>query len=137
WAGDLGRPEPTAEGVVEAARRRHRELTAGVADPVVATLTLAADAFVVTRPDGAYDVVAGYPWFGTWSRDTMISYEGLFLATGRAGQGRELLRAYAATLSEGMLANTADTGRTEYNSADGTLWFLHAVDRHVAATGDA
>lgn len=136
WAGDVARPEATAPEVVEAARRRHRELTAGAGDPVVAALTLAADAFVITGPAGTVDVVAGYPWFGCWSRDTMISYEGLFLATGRAGQGRELLRAYAATLSEGMLANTADTGRTEYNSADGTLWFLHAVDRHVAATGD-
>jgi predicted glycogen debranching enzyme len=66
----------------------------------------------------------------------MISYEGLFLTTGRAAEGRELLGSYAATLSEGMLANTADTGRVEHNTADGTLWFLHAVDRHVAATGD-
>ena len=82
------------------------------------------------------DVVAGYPWFGAWSRDTMISYEGLFLATGRADEGRELLRSYAGTLSEGMLANTADTGSVEYNTVDGTLWFLHAVGRHVAATGD-
>jgi predicted glycogen debranching enzyme len=82
------------------------------------------------------DVVAGYPWFGAWSRDTMISYEGLFLCTGRAHLGRELLRSYAATLSEGMLANTADTGRVEYNTVDGTLWFLHAVSRHVTVTGD-
>ena len=51
-------------------------------------------------------------------------------------RGPRLLRGYAATLSEGMLANTADTGRTEYNTADGTLWFLHALGRHVAATGD-
>jgi predicted glycogen debranching enzyme len=47
-----------------------------------------------------------------------------------------LLR-YGATLSEGMLANTADTGATEYNTADATLWFLHAVGRHVAVTGDS
>jgi glycogen debranching enzyme len=47
-----------------------------------------------------------------------------------------LLRAYAATVSEGMLANTTDTGTTEYNTADATLWFLHAIDRHIAATGD-
>ena len=57
--------------------------------------------------------MAGYPWFGAWSRDTMISYEGLFLTTGRADEGRELLRATPATLSEGMLANTADTGSVE------------------------
>ncbi|MFD0516989.1 amylo-alpha-1,6-glucosidase [Paractinoplanes durhamensis] len=80
--------------------------------------------------------MAGYPWFGAWSRDTMLSYEGLFLTTNRADEGRDLLRSYAATLSEGMLANTADTGSVEYNTADGTLWFLHAVGRHVATTGD-
>lgn len=97
----------------------------------------AADAFVVRRRgDARTDVVAGYPWFGAWSRDTMISYEGLFLATGRADDGRELLRSYADTLSGGMLANTADTGQVEYNTADGTLWFVHAVDRHVATTRD-
>ncbi len=66
----------------------------------------------------------------------MTSYEGLFLGTGRADEGQALLRDYAATVSEGMLANTADTGATEYNTADATLWFVHAVDRHVAATGD-
>ncbi|MFD0823901.1 amylo-alpha-1,6-glucosidase, partial [Micromonospora zhanjiangensis] len=108
----------------------------GPADDVERALVLAADAFVVRAGDGRPDVVAGYPWFGAWSRDTMISYEGLFLSTGRAEQGRDLLRGYAATLSEGMLANTADTGRVEYNTVDGTLWFLHAVGRHVAVTGD-
>jgi predicted glycogen debranching enzyme len=89
------------------------------------------------RTANGVDVVAGYPWFGAWSRDTMIAYEGLFLATGRADEGRELLRGYAATLSDGMLANTADTGQVEYNTADATLWFLHAIDRHVTATGDS
>src|SRR5262249_12409556 len=56
--------------------------------------------------------------------------------TGRADEGRRLLERNAATLSEGMLANTADTGTLEYNTVDGTLWFLHAVGRHVARTGD-
>jgi predicted glycogen debranching enzyme len=66
----------------------------------------------------------------------MTAYEGIFLVTGRADEGRELLRAYGRTVSAGMLANTADTGRLEHNTADAALWFLHAVDRHVAATGD-
>ncbi|GIE85118.1 amylo-alpha-1,6-glucosidase [Actinoplanes regularis] len=137
WAGTLDEPPPPATDVVDAARTRNRAVVAAArpADPVQATLALAADAFVVRTRNGP-DVVAGYPWFGAWSRDTMISYEGLFLATGRASLGRDLLRAYAATLSEGMLANTADTGGVEYNTVDGTLWFLHAVDRHVTVTGD-
>jgi predicted glycogen debranching enzyme len=138
WAGDvatLASPPPPARDVIEAARRRHHELAAGAPDALTGTLALAADAFIVNT-DAGPDVVAGYPWFGAWSRDTMISYEGLFVRTGRAEQGRELLRGYAATLSAGMLANTADTGTVEHNTADATLWFLHAVDRHVHATGD-
>lgn len=120
WAGSLQAPPDGA-----------------VAPPARDGLAGAADAFVVRRRvDGRPDVVAGYPWFGAWSRDTMISYEGLFLANGRADEGRELLRSHAGTLSEGMLANTADTGQVEYNTADGTLWFVHAVERHVAVTGD-
>jgi predicted glycogen debranching enzyme len=66
----------------------------------------------------------------------MTSYEGLLLETGRAEEGRALLQRAAATLSEGMLANTADAGGLEYNTADGTLWFVHAVGRHVERTGD-
>jgi predicted glycogen debranching enzyme len=140
WAGDRGQladPPPPASEIVAAARRRAARVVAAAnpADDVAATLALAADAFIVEGGAGP-DVVAGYPWFGAWSRDTMISYEGLFLATGRAEQGRELLRAYAGTVSEGMLANTTDSGRPEYNTVDGTLWFIHAVGRHVAATGD-
>jgi predicted glycogen debranching enzyme len=137
WAAGLGDPPPPAAEVVAAARERNRAVVAAAApaDDAQATLALAADAFVVRTRSGP-DVVAGYPWFGAWSRDTMLSYEGLFLATGRASLGRELLTTYAATLSEGMLANTADTGSVEFNTADGTLWFLHAVGRHVAVTGD-
>jgi predicted glycogen debranching enzyme len=139
WYGDAASraaPPPPPSDVVAAARRRARDLAAPGVDDVDRSLRLAADAFVVVPGHGGPDVVAGYPWFGVWSRDTMTSYEGLFLTTGRGGPGRELLRAYAGTLSEGMLANTADGGRTEYNTADATLWFLHAVDRHVATTGD-
>jgi predicted glycogen debranching enzyme len=66
----------------------------------------------------------------------MTSYEGLFLETNRFDEGRRLLIRNAATVSEGMLANTADTGTLEYNTVDGTLWFLHAVGRHVERTGD-
>ncbi|PWU43943.1 amylo-alpha-1,6-glucosidase [Micromonospora globispora] len=137
WADDLAEEPPAATGLVEAARRRNRAVVAAAkpADPVEATLALAADAFVVSTAAGP-DAVAGYPWFGAWSRDTMTSYEGLFLCTNRADEGRALLRAYAATLSEGMLSNTADTGRVEYNTVDATLWFLHAVTRHVTVTGD-
>jgi predicted glycogen debranching enzyme len=136
-SADLTRRLPISGDVVTRSRQRATALTvtAKSADDTDAQLVLAADQFVVTG-GGSPSVVAGYPWFGAWSRDTMTSYEGLFLTTGRADEGRALLAAAAGTLSEGMLANTADTGTLEYNTADGTLWFLHAVCRHVAVTGD-
>jgi predicted glycogen debranching enzyme len=135
WAGDLDRAPPPAGRVVAAARARAEEVVGRCRpdDDVDRTLALAADQFVVAGPT----VVAGYPWFGDWSRDTMTSYEGLLLETGRHDEGRALLLRAAATLSEGMLANTADAGRTEHNTADGTLWFLQAVGRHVDRTSDA
>ena len=128
---------PGARELVDAARARAASLTshAGATDEVARQLVLAADQFVIATPTGP-TAVAGYPWFGEWSRDVMTSYEGLFLSTRRFDEGRELLRRAAATLSEGMLANTADTGTLEYNTADGTLWFVHAVDRHVSVAGD-
>jgi predicted glycogen debranching enzyme len=136
-AGEVTAPVPSATEIVAAARERNRAVVAAArpADDLTASLVLAADAFIVTTAIGP-DVVAGYPWFGAWSRDTMTSYEGLFLDTARAAEGRDLLRSYAATLSEGMLANTADTGDVRYNTVDATLWFLHAVERHVTRTGD-
>jgi predicted glycogen debranching enzyme len=134
WAGDLASAPPPANDVVEAAVSRAASLIARgqACDEVDLSLLLAADQFVVAGPT----VVAGYPWFGEWSRDAMTAYEGLFLETGRHDVGREMLLRAAATLSEGMLANTSDAGAAEYNAADGTLWFLHAVGRHVQRTGD-
>lgn len=126
WAADLDNEPPPASVIIADADRRNAAFS---------DLELAADAFICTGSNGP-DVVAGYPWFGAWSRDTMTSFEGLFLATGRHEEGRRLLLGYAETLSEGMLANTADGGTVGYNTADATLWFIHAVDRHVALTGD-
>ncbi len=143
WADQLDRPPPPAATLVASARararrvvRRSRSLTPG-GDRFSDALALAADQFVVTPPGrGSAGVIAGYPWFGEWSRDTMTSYEGLFLDTNRAAEGRGLLLQAAASLSGGMLPNTADTGTLEYNTADATLWFIHAVGRHVSVTGD-
>jgi predicted glycogen debranching enzyme len=131
-----GRPT-RAEKIVAATRKRARALisAAGAKGEIDAQLVLAADQFMITT-GGRPTAVAGYPWFGEWSRDLMTSYEGLYLATNRHDEGQEVLLSSAATVSEGMLANTADTGSLEYNTVDGTLWFVHAVGRHVTVTGD-
>lgn len=140
---DLGGSPTDAAGIVAAARRRAGMLaataataaTAGADGDVERILAVAADRFIVETPSGP-GVVAGYPWFGEWSRDTFTSYEGLLLCTGRFDEGRSILLRAARTVSEGMLANTADVGTMEYNTIDAALWFLHAVGRHVAYTGD-
>lgn len=134
WAVDAPTPVP-ARTVIADSRDRAGELirSAGARTPVEQHLALAADAFVIAGPD----VVAGYPWFGSWSRDTMTAFEGLFLETGRAEEGRELLLNYGQRISQGMLSNTADTGSVEFNTVDATLWFVHAVDRYLQRSGDS
>jgi predicted glycogen debranching enzyme len=134
WAGPLDEPPPSARRIVTEARARVRSVVARAQarDDAEAHLAVAADQLVVAGPT----VVAGYPWFGDWSRDTMTSYEGLFLETGRADEGRALLLAAGQTVSEGMLANTADVGGTEYNTVDAAMWFMHATLRHADLTGD-
>ena len=134
---ELATAPPDAASIVADARTRAAALTvrAGADDDVGRILAVAADRFVVRTADGP-TAVAGYPWFGEWSRDLFTSYEGLFLGTGRAEEGRAVLQRAAATVSEGMLANTADVGTLEYNTIDATLWFLHALGRHVAQTDD-
>jgi predicted glycogen debranching enzyme len=127
----------SASGIVAGARARARALAARAhaTDARRAQLVRAGDQFVVDSGDGPA-VYAGYPWFGEWSRDAMTAYEGLFLTTSRHDEGRRLLLRAAATLSEGLLANTTDPGLQEHNTVDATLWLVHAVGRHVSVAGD-
>lgn len=136
-AGTFDAPAPDGEEVVHEARRRAGDVlaTARATDAVDAQLVLAADQFVV-RHAGAPAIVAGYPWFGSWGRDTMISVEGLLLTTHRYAEAHALLAAWGESVHDGLVANTTDSGTAEHNTIDATLWFLHALDRYVAATDD-
>jgi predicted glycogen debranching enzyme len=119
-------------------------LRAARAPAWVRQLVLAADAFVVARGSGeepGSSVIAGYPWFGDWGRDTMIALSGLTLATGRAAIAARILRTYACHLSGGMLPNRfpddgARLGDLDYNTVDATLWFFEALRRYHQASGD-
>ncbi|MCE0484834.1 MAG: amylo-alpha-1,6-glucosidase [Methylacidiphilales bacterium] len=88
----------------------------------------AADAYLVRRGTGR-TIIAGYPWFGDWGRDTFIALRGLCLATGRLPEARDILTAWAGAVSEGMMPNRfPDRGdQPEYNSADASLWYVIAV----------
>src|SRR5690606_18147165 len=95
----------------------------------------AADAYVVARGSGQ-TVIAGYPWFTDWGRDTFIALRGLCLATGRLETARAILLDWADTLSNGMLPNRfPDAGGAppEYNAVDASLWYVVAVHELLAA----
>jgi predicted glycogen debranching enzyme len=105
-------------------------------------LVLAADQFIVKRqsrsePQGS-SVIAGYPWFGDWGRDTMISLPGLALVTGRPAIARRILRTFADYVDQGMLPNRfPDEGETpEYNTVDATLWYFEALRAYLNQTQD-
>ncbi|MEJ0039242.1 MAG: amylo-alpha-1,6-glucosidase [Gammaproteobacteria bacterium] len=107
----------------------------------VKQLTLAADQFIVQRwscgrPAGT-TVIAGYPWFSDWGRDTMIALPGLALATGRAADAAAILRTFAGHASEGLLPNRFPDGGEgpEYNTVDAALWYFHAIDAYLDTTG--
>jgi predicted glycogen debranching enzyme len=84
-------------------------------------------------------VIAGYPWFTDWGRDTMISLPGLTTTLGRFDTAAAILRTYAGVVDRGMLPNRFPDagGAPEYNTADATLWMFQAVSEHLDATGDA
>ena len=105
-------------------------------------LVLAADSFVFARPlaeapDGE-SVIAGYPWFGDWGRDTMIALPGLALATGRFETARRILQTFARFVDRGMLPNVfPGAGDTpEYNTVDAALWYIEAWRAYAEAIGD-
>ncbi len=108
----------------------------------VPQLALAADQFIVQRDlpeDGeGQTVIAGYPWFGDWGRDTMISLPGLTLVTGRYAVAERVLRTFARFVDQGMLPNRFpdEGGDPEYNTVDATLWYVEAIRAYVAATKD-
>ena len=101
-------------------------------------LDLAADQFLVRRAEGSLTIIAGYPWFTDWGRDTMISLPGLLIARGRLEEAREILEGFLAHLDRGILPNRfPDAGETpEYNTADATLWMFEAVAAYLRAGGD-
>jgi predicted glycogen debranching enzyme len=140
----------------ERAERLRRVRLLRAAPPVAqsglaAELVLAADQFIISpagrsedlaRAHAAGDevntIIAGYHWFTDWGRDTMISLEGLTLATGRTAEAGYILRMFARHVRDGLIPNLFPEGERDglYHTADATLWFFHALNRYLAATDD-
>lgn len=144
---------PSDAWIAEKQRRMSILKTSGpiAKDNLVAKLTLGADQFIITpysryedmirlqaAGEEAKSIIAGYPWFTDWGRDTMISLEGLTLTTGRFNLASAILRTFAYYVKDGLIPNMFPDGENEgiYNTADATLWFFHAVDRYIQITND-
>ena len=108
------------------ATSKRRELARRSAFPT--PLERAADSYLVARGQGR-TVIAGYPWFGDWGRDTFIALRGLCLVTGRFAEARDILVEWSHVVSEGMLPNLFPdgSGHPEYNSVDASLWYVIAA----------
>jgi predicted glycogen debranching enzyme len=152
WSSLLAFGRDEALGIELKRRQRLLDLAPPPArSGLAAELVLAADQFII-KPAGRVaeearshavgrelrTVIAGYHWFTDWGRDTMISLEGLTLATGRHREASDILRTFAQYVRDGLIPNMFPDRGTEglYHTADATLWFFHAAARYLQATGD-
>jgi predicted glycogen debranching enzyme len=101
-----------------------------------APLHRAADAYVVRR-GGGRTIIAGYPWFTDWGRDTFIALRGFMTLPGGLDLARDILLAWAPTVSQGMVPNRfPDAGeQPEYNAVDASLWYVIAAHDYLSAVG--
>ncbi|MCU0835440.1 MAG: amylo-alpha-1,6-glucosidase [Chromatiaceae bacterium] len=155
WVGFVASLEDDASPYVREALRRRRAHDAGLlrvtkaqetclidAPPWVEQLVLAADGFLVERAlrggGPGVSVIAGYPWFADWGRDSFIALPGLTLATHRHAAARAILDAWAQWIDAGLMPNQFPEGgdMPEYNSADAPLWYIEAWRAYREATGD-
>jgi predicted glycogen debranching enzyme len=135
-AADHGRPDPEPALEVERQYDNFRATELARRRAFASPLDRAADAYLVRRGAGR-TIVAGYPWFTDWGRDTFIAIRGLCLATGRLADARDILVEWAGAVSDGMLPNRfPDRGEApEFNSVDASLWFVIAAHECLAAPG--
>lgn len=97
-------------------------------------LMLAADSFIVDGPEKA--VIAGYHWFSTWGRDSLLSLPGLTLVTGRFGVAKEILLALSKRSKHGLIPNTFSRDSAEYNSIDASLLLFYSLYKYLVYTDD-
>ncbi len=127
-AAPLASPDERARRLV-AVREQLRSLPEATAG----ALAVAADDFVVSRTMAGKrlsTIIAGYPWFADWGRDTFIALPGLLLCTGRLKEAEGVLRCFAGALRNGVVPNRfddADDKVAHYNTVDGSMWFVHAA----------
>jgi len=112
------------------------------ADRLLRSLVIAADDFVVDRTINGKKlstILAGFPWFADWGRDTFIALPGLLLVTGRHEEAKKVLQTFASSIKNGLVPNRFDDyvdDAAHYNTVDGSLWFVHAALQYLQFTDD-
>lgn len=137
----MDEPLFTAQEVLQLQLRHLGELEgrAGFRDPVARQLAVSADAFVVRRDStGGKTILAGYPLFSDWGRDTMFALPGLTLATGRYVEAASILRTFLSYEKDGLVPNMFPEGGHDpvYNTVDAALLLVDAVYQYVRRTDD-
>lgn len=123
----------------EIERKAALENAARVSLPAAKALALAADAFIVKRESTKeMSIIAGYPFFGDWGRDTMIALPGCTLATGRYEEAKSILNSFMAYCHKGLMPNLFPEGGAQplYNTVDAALLFINAVYLYYKETND-
>ena len=123
----------------QALRQRELERAANFRGPIARQLAVSADAFITRRDStGGMTIVAGYPFFGDWGRDTMIALPGCLLSTGRFEEAKSVLRTFLAYEKDGLAPNLFPEGQAKprYNTADAALLLINCVWLCCQRTGD-
>lgn len=109
---------------------------AGAKNETEDMLAIAADNFIIQKPYGT-TIIAGYPWFSDWGRDTFVSLEGLTLKTNRYNDAKNVILTYSRYIENGLIPNViSENGGQSYNSVDASLWYIEAVYQYYKYTDD-
>ena len=106
---------------------------------LIKKLVIATDQFIVYRPPfRLHTVIAGYPWFLDWGRDSLISFEGLLLKTKRFNLAKEVLLTMVRDIKYGLVPNgySGFDNRPLYNSVDSSLLLFEQVQKYINYTND-
>ena len=137
----LEQEELSAEQMLKEYAQHHRELEArcGFTDPVARQLAISADAFIAHRESTkGKTILAGYPLFSDWGRDTMIALSGCCLSTQRFEDAKSILRTFLAYEKDGLVPNLFPEGENKpmYNTVDAALLLIDCIWQYYRRTGD-
>ncbi|MCL4462352.1 MAG: amylo-alpha-1,6-glucosidase [Firmicutes bacterium] len=106
-------------------------------NPLCRELARATDKFVIYKGEEPC-IIAGYPWFEEWGRDTFIALPGLLLVTGRLAEAKKILAKYALLEQNGLMPNfiPTDGSAPHYNTVDASLWYFQAIKAYLDYSGD-